>query len=122
MGLPRSEHRGVRYYRLKQTDYDGRYHYYGPISVNCAPSGEWSLVLQNIFYGDELKGTLLLPEDAEITISVMDMQGRTIKQETTNAMKGSNLLKIEPGAIDKGIYFLKVSDGKSFIVRKFVRY
>ena len=111
----------VFFYRLKQNDYDGRREYYGPVSVTCSPPDEWNLIFQNIIYDEELKGTLFITENSEVKISVIDLQGRIVKEEKMLAGKGSNLFKIELGDVEKGVYLIKANDREKGIVKKFIK-
>lgn len=110
------------YYRLKQTDYDSRFEYFGPISVLLTSSDECNLIIKNPVL-DELSGTLIVTEDEELILDIIDLQGRIITKERINALKGSNLLKIELKNIEKGIYFLKANAKKSNrqLIARFVK-
>ncbi|MBI3501963.1 MAG: T9SS type A sorting domain-containing protein [Bacteroidetes bacterium] len=109
------------YYRLKQVDFNGKYEYYGPISAQCQPTDEWNLILENIFSDEELKGTLISPENSEVTLSIIDLQGRIINYEKINAEKGSNFFEMDLNKINAGIYFLRVSSEKNMLTKKFVK-
>ncbi|MBI3502883.1 MAG: T9SS type A sorting domain-containing protein [Bacteroidetes bacterium] len=115
-----SINQSANFYRLKQTDYDGRNNYYGPISVNCSLPDEWNLILQNFFSEDELKGTLVTPENSDIKISIVDLQGRIIKEENLQGQKGSIFFKMELNNIAKGLYIIKADFNKKEIAKKFI--
>ena len=119
--LPLSDASSTFYYRLKQTDFDGRQEYYGPVSVSCSSNSKWNLIFQNIIYDDELKGSLFLPEKSEINIVIVDLQGRIIKEEKLLAHDGSNFLRIELNDVEKGLYFIKVYNREKEVVKKFVK-
>ena len=115
---------GVVYYKLKQTDYDGQYEYYGPLAVRLVPSHEWKLVLQNIpIIGEEekLNANLLLSENSDIMVNILDLQGRVLSQQKINAFKGSTLLNIDLKNIQRGVYFLKVFNSKISLQQRFVK-
>ncbi|MBI4929930.1 MAG: T9SS type A sorting domain-containing protein [Bacteroidetes bacterium] len=107
------------YYRLKQTDFDGKHEYFSPVSESCS-TGEWQLVFE-IFSDDVLHGKLFLPEDADVTLNIIDLQGRIISREKVSALKGFNLLQMNIGSLENGLYFIKVYNEKKNILRKFVR-
>ena len=111
----------VLYYRLKQTDYNGKYEYFGPISVLLSQSNEWHLIMQNIASDESFQSTLLLPEDGALTIQIIDLQGRIIEQQTVSASKGSNFLKIDLTNIARGAYFVKVYNSANQVIGKFVK-
>lgn len=120
---PMGEGSGVRYYyKLKQTDYNGKYEYVGYIPIEPCSPDEWKLILQTIFSEEELQGTLVATEDANVWLSILDMQGRIIRKEKLRAVRGSNVININIGDLDKGIYFIKANNNKQNIISKFVRF
>lgn len=99
------------FYRLKQTDHDGKYEYFGPISVKCDTRNEWDLILQNTPATEELTGTLFLPDDfnsAYLTLCIYDLYGREINSQQLLASKGSNFFKINLNELSDGVYFIKI--------------
>jgi len=108
------------YYRIKQVDYDGKYEFFGPVSVSVSPSDEWELILQNIPAEKELTGTLIVPKDAQVVIEVIDFLGRTAQNDMFNAIKGLNFLQIDLSNIEQGAYFVKIYNQRNNIVKKFV--
>lgn len=111
----------ILYYKLKQTDFDGKYEYFGPISLELCSDDELQLVLQNIFEDEELQGTLLSKEDAEVTINIIDLQGRIVAQNIILCSKGSNLLQMDISSLDKGLYFIRAYNKDKKILSKFVK-
>ena len=109
------------YYRLKQTDYDGKYEYHGPVSVICSSSHKWNLVLQNVPAANELDGTFFSNEDENVSLDICDLQGRKIRTEQLYVINGSNMIKVNLKEIQNGIYFVKISDDKREIVKKIVK-
>ena len=109
------------YYRLNQADFDGKYEYFGPISVVCSASDEWNLILQNIPATDELLATFFSPEDDILQITIYDLLGRLLIRDEFPVSKGSNLLKLPLKNINSGIYFVKVFDMKKQLTKKFVK-
>ena len=109
------------YYRLKQVDYDGRNEYYSAIAVRLVPPSEWDIIFQNPAVEGRLKGTLLLPSDEELNISVIDLQGRIIKAEKISGAKGSNFFKMSLEYVQNGMYLLKVYNDKNNIQKKFIK-
>lgn len=109
------------YYRLKQVDYDGKYEYFGPISVKCREPDEWELILQNTPATDELLGTLFSPKDKTVQMEIADLHGRKIHYHLQSISKGSNMIKIDLKTIQSGVYFINVKGNGKQIVRKFVK-
>ena len=112
---------GEVYYRLKQTDFDGRYEYFGPIAIQCSQQEEWSLLLQNIPADEELMSTLFIPENEKLTVDIIDLQGRILYAEPLSAVKGSNFFTIDLSAYTPGMYFIRVYTAQKSLQKKFIR-
>ena len=112
---------GEVYYRLKQTDFDGRYEYFGPIAIQCSQQEEWSLLLQNIPANEELMSTLFIPENEKLTVDIIDLQGRILYAEPLSAVKGSNFFTIDLSAYTPGMYFIRVYTAQKSLQKKFIR-
>lgn len=108
------------YYRLKQTDYNGKYEHFGPISVQLLSFSKWEMIINNPVT-TELSGTLLVPESMGLMLEILDLQGRVVKNERVAAQKGSNLLQMDIRALDRGFYFIRVSGSDNVIISKFVK-
>ncbi len=109
------------YYRLKQTDYNGKYEYYGPLSVSCNSTDDWNLVLQNLYVQDELFGTFQIFDTSQVQITIYDIHGRKLITNPLFVTKGSNLLKIDLRNISDGIYFFEINSNEKQLVKKFIK-
>ena len=109
------------YYRLKQTDYDGQYEYFGPISIQLGQFGKWQLILQNTPAMEELTATLFVLDAADLTIELFDVQGRIIQKEKIKAVEGSNFIKLASADLGPGAYFVKVYNSTNQVLGKFVK-
>jgi|GEM_PF-2804514 len=113
---------GTSYYRLKQTDMDGRFEYFGPVSFtnNCSSDGGSTITVFNNPVENELTFQLIAPFDEELYITIYDMCGRTVIKTNVATTAGNNNFSMDVHSISKGIYFLSI-EGKSFSARqKFV--
>lgn len=98
----------LTYYRLKQTDYDGQYKYYGPVSVKA--NG-------HIGFGTGMAGTnvypnpsagivnIKLPEAVSADIMVHDLLGRVVFKQQTYGQENST---IDLGSVARGVYIIKI--------------
>lgn len=96
---------GFSYYRLKQTDFDGRFTYSSVMPVffsmnrkNIFISAGMSQNSATILYASESVGS------AQVCIS--DVLGNSIFTTTVMFEKGANVLKIETPALSEGIYVI----------------
>ncbi len=106
------------FYRLRQTDYNGGFAFYGPLSVKLSAPDKWELILKNPA-GDQLSGTFYSNEETGTIIEIFDLQGRLIKKENRSTAKGANLLNMNISGITPGTYVIKIYNANNFIVSKF---
>jgi hypothetical protein len=94
---------GARYYRLKQTDFDGSYEYHGIKASECGEISNLS-VYPNPFK-DEF--TLILPENSDFpyTVELIDYLGKVVHTEVIKSQSSNIKLK---ESISGGVYFVKV--------------
>lgn len=110
------------YYRLKQTDFDGNYEYFGPIAVSFSTNSSWTFTLNNTIDNQYLSGNLSLTEEKNIQIDILDLNGKIIKQESFYANKGANLIQTDILLLDKGMYFLRITDHKNTTNCRFIKF
>ncbi len=111
-----SQINGTVYYRLKQTDFNGKSEYHGVRAVSCEQSIEIS-IYPNPF---ENSFTINLSESTSYpaTVEVIDYLGRTVhSQVIENATIEISLDE----KISKGTYFVKVVTEKTQLVERIVK-
>jgi hypothetical protein len=108
----------IIYYRLSQTDYDGRKEVFKVISVN--PSSNKHLqsdlkVFPSIFI-DNFSANYELFEDKKVNIQMMDINGRIVFEKSINAFIGLNTFNYYSDSnLNKGIYILRITDAHKVI-------
>lgn len=93
---------GIGYYRMKQTDFDGQYKYYGPVAAHFdlgLEGLEFRVIRQFSHW------MIAVPEDGFYTVEVYNLQGRKLISRETQ-----NLLSIE--APNEPV-IIRVTDGLS---------
>jgi len=103
------ETNSYRYYRLKQTDYNGNSEHFEIVAVNCTSKDQWlSEVYPNPSSG---MVTLELYSNAGgwIELQLIDAMGRTVMAEQRNAEEGANTLQFSLQNMASGIYTLRVT-------------
>ena len=98
------------YYRLKQVDFDGSFEYSNLATVTFAKQGVVSIlnVQPNPFAGN-LVVNYNLPDQGNVTIRIIDAQGRIVASNDINANKGFNTSEFNTADYAKGIYFISVN-------------
>jgi hypothetical protein len=108
------------YYRLKQVDLDGNYSYSNIALLNTEEGSDINLYPNpfNSTTGVYVNAT----EDANVTIEVKDIMGRSIALTTASVVKGGQYLTIEAlSTVADGMYLVQVElngELKSFRVQK----
>lgn len=99
--------KGTTYYRLKQTDYDGKYSFSSIESVVYKDKFEGLSVFPNPVTG---KGYLAFDSSVEDTktIVIYDISGRLVYEQLFNIEKGNNKLTLETQNLTQGMYFVKM--------------
>ncbi len=106
----RDEHprKGINYYRLKQTDFDGNYTYSEIKSVNFRETGSYSVYPNPLPAGSDL--TIEVPQEGDYEIKILDTQGRTVFTATLTSVDGEFLkIPIHRSTISEGIYGLIIT-------------
>jgi Secretion system C-terminal sorting domain len=105
-----SVHAGVVYYRIKQTDKDGRFIYSDTRSVRLDGKAFGAAVYPNPVKG---KATLSLDliEDATVAITLNDANGRQVQTIQIKGLKGRNTKEINMSSLPTGNYVLRVLTG-----------
>jgi hypothetical protein len=111
------------YYRLKQTDRDGKTSYSHTILLRQDKTG--SLVL-NTLYPNPVKDLLKLSIQSgiatHINITITDASGRTVKQETASIPMGSYQTSLPVAKLAKGLYTIAISgDNGENCIQSFIK-
>lgn len=111
---------GINFYRIRQTDYDGKYDFSEIVSIVYQNSDEGFTI-----YSDN--GTVMVSFDSRIktyaTLSVTDITGRDVIKEDYSINEGKNQLVSRNDNLIAGIYlvYLAEADGNSFVKKCFLK-
>ncbi len=111
---------GVSYYRLKQTDYDGKFKYsriqtvksnfeIADVQVIPNPVEEIGIVSFDVKNG------------GNYIVEVMDIAGRWIKEDQVAATEGRNNVRFNMSDLPEGLYFVRVRNQFVQATARFVR-
>ncbi len=110
------------YYRLKQTDFDAKFKYFDPISLQPCDDGEIVIqVLVNPII-DKLQLKLMGVDNQLIQVSLNDAIGEKLFEQKYMVYKEQNTLSIDMPFLAPGLYLctVKLSNGKSQVVKVMV--
>jgi hypothetical protein len=113
---------GSVYYRLKQTDYDGKYKYFQLTSFdNCRLISGLDVNLYPNPSQQEMNYQFELERNAMLSVEVIDVLGKIVYANQLEAEKGNHLLKLDLGDLPQGIYLFKMNDGIHQVSRKITK-
>ena len=118
-----SPYSGVSYYRLKQTDLDGKASYSKVISVDMGQSGALSFNLYpNPSPGGELTLKFKNATTGTMQVKIVDLVGKEVfVQGITVANNGEYTTTISvPGKLPSGAYFVKIESNDNVYTKMFV--
>ncbi len=108
------------YYRLKQTDVDGRFEYSNVVTVQAENHIPQPLVYPNpvgaylFFQGNE-------PWSGEVTYMITNVTGQLIKQHHDQVQASSNSIAIPTGDLPAGVYFMQIEFNHRNYRYKFIK-
>jgi hypothetical protein len=110
---------GLSYYRLKQTDYDGRSTYSQSISVDFKKQKEAFMIYPNPTTEDAVL-VYYCRQNTESTIRVIDMKGTIIYSSKTESLMGVNKFDLDLPPSDAGVYFVFIENDFKVMKKKLV--
>jgi hypothetical protein len=109
--------RGMSYYRLTQTDFDGRSEIFAPITAACRDQeiGDYSV------YPNPAKEQLMIDLELDdyqgenLKVRLMDINGKVAMEEPITLERGFNHLEMNISELPDGVYLLQFTGTKSHI-------
>ena len=100
----------LRYYQLKQVDFDGAFEWLPIISVNCEAEGENYLLYPNPAQ-DRVNLSFNSKRSGIASVQLMDATGRIVSTNTYPVKLGNNLLLIDAEHLNNGWYTVVIDNG-----------
>ncbi len=111
--------RDVTYYRLKQTDFDGKYSYSGPISAYCYTSdNNIDVTSMQITSENNLLINFSSDKGGLHHFNLYDDRGRLITDENVPADSGKNVLTYNLNNLSSGIYMFTIYNNSKSVTKK----
>ncbi|MDW8333124.1 MAG: T9SS type A sorting domain-containing protein, partial [Bacteroidia bacterium] len=99
---------GTSYYRLKQTDFDGRSSYSRIVSVTFEPTGDKVIIYPNPTQeGSDVRVRFVSVGDRNPVFELMDLTGRIVWQHTDDQREGE--VEIPTSTLSAGVYVFKTN-------------
>ncbi len=116
---------GRSYYRLKQTDYDGKFSYSEIKSVSFGVENNSILQIESISpnpFSELFRAIYTLPESGEVKIMLMHSSGKLIKTWIEKGNKGQNTIEYSDGSsLQPGTYILQLVQGDQSSTKKMIK-
>lgn len=110
----------VHYYRLKMNDKDGKYAYSNIVKLKSETKTFTAEVFPTIVK-DNATISIQTTLSQTATISLIDNNGRIVKQMNAPVLQGSNSLQLETKNISNGFYTVQIKTGKEQIVQRIIK-
>jgi hypothetical protein len=112
---------GVAYYRLKQTDFDGKFKYSDVIEIRTDENTNKLTSEQPYFNGNEIDVNVKNISTPELKVEIYTINGSLVYRNVYTTLKDDTRIKISSSYFSKGaVYFIRISDDRQSIVKKFV--
>lgn len=100
--------RELRYYRLKQIDFNGDFNLYDPISLKCGTSQAEISLFPNPNQGSFAVKFNSPAENNQTKFQITDQTGRIVYQQTIEIQEGENETYINANQLSVGMYWLHI--------------
>jgi alpha-tubulin suppressor-like RCC1 family protein len=116
---------GLSYYRLKQTDFDGKFTYsnLAPVDFDAMSSDNSLSIYPNpSSSGQQMRLSLTAPENEEILVVVYDIMGKEyFSKIIITQQSGENVLALDPGEkLASGVYYVTATTDNKVFRKKLV--
>jgi hypothetical protein len=112
----------VQYYRLRQVDRDGRSKYSNVIQIKGKQAAK--LNISSVYPNparNEITLSITSPVRSTVTVSIINMNGQTMGQQTIAIGTGSNSLPVNVSNLPAGYYIFKLTSEHGSAVTRFVK-
>ncbi|MEI7597561.1 MAG: T9SS type A sorting domain-containing protein, partial [Bacteroidota bacterium] len=107
------------YYRLKQTDYNGNFEYFDPVTINCSDELTFE-VISVAKDGNDLNFDYIGVLDENIKIALYNSAGQLVYNQNIISKQGLNKCKIQGVDLKSGLYFLSLETIKNYTSKKII--
>lgn len=116
---------GISYYRLKQTDFDGKFTYSNIESVYFNVDNKNDLEILSMSpnpFDTDIEINFFVKDDGDAELTMFDASGKTIERKTITVNEGVNKLRLPENEILRaGIYFVSIVYENYRVTKKIVR-
>lgn len=106
-------YRGISYYRLQQTDFDGQFSYSAPVAVRLVDRN--SILVSPTLAAESFTIFTNFTDGSRLTMQLYTADGRLVLKDSWSVPAGTTALEVPRGSLAPGAYFanLITHDGRS---------
>ena len=112
--------KGMVYYRLKQTDFDGKFAYSPVVAVKVGDVGYNIKMYPNPAIS-EINVEVSDLAEGIYNVEVFDLTGKQLKFEKIYLEQNMNLINIPVSDLQEGNYVIRITDGTNTVTDRFVK-
>jgi hypothetical protein len=110
---------GTVYYKLKQTDFDGKFEYFGPVAVNCDDEAATSIDIYPNPATDQFIIALINLKNVTCKIEIFNSMGQPVLSDSISPGANYSTDIIDISELAEGIYLIKIVSGTGMADRNF---
>ncbi|MDD5570812.1 MAG: hypothetical protein PHD97_06605, partial [Bacteroidales bacterium] len=112
---------GISYYRLQQTDYDGKYSLSRLVAINTNVKNKTLDITQPYFDGTTINTTAINIDNPTLTVEIIDFTGALVYYKTFETYKEKTMILKLPtyNLVKNSVYLMRIYNSKESVVRKF---
>ena len=112
---------GLQYYRLKQTDLDGKVAYSAIKAVNFEARKQAPLIYPNPF-NEQINVSIDADKNEELRYQLIDLTGKTVCENSQKLTKGNNVIQINLNEqYPAGVYLLRTQTSGATLCTRLLR-
>ena len=112
---------GVSYYRLKQTDFDGRTEHFDMVAVNIVSAVSEVNIFPNPVNEELTLSFNTNKNSKEMSIVFYSVAGQKVKERKVQVRKGANTIRFDTDHLPIGMYFVVIGNNADFEKAKFTK-
>ncbi|RAK67039.1 T9SS type A sorting domain-containing protein [Hymenobacter edaphi] len=111
----------VRYYRLRQIDFDGKFTLSPVVAVAAPTTKAEPLLIWPVPTTDWLNIKLTANQQSDVTVRVLDARGRLCRTQQYSATEVPDVVRLPVDQLHRGLYFVQVETKQSRVQVRFLK-
>lgn len=114
---------GIAYYRLKQTDFDGKYQYFNYVTSNCVDDNQFDFeIYPNPSNGENINISINANKNSEVLVLLFTVDSKLLTRKVFITQEDGNSVFAIPieEKLSSGIYFIMASSKQKIYKKKLI--